>query len=219
MKRLSAAEIATAVSGELYGVDPETKLSAGVVTDSREVGPGDIYVARRGESFDGIEFAAAAVEAGAALIIGESVPTLDDATLPTVLVSDATEALGQLAKCNIESLREAGEITVIAITGSVGKTTVKDLAADLLAGEDETVWPPNSYNNEVGVPLTALRAGETTRFLVLEMGARSIGNLAYLTSLVRPDIAVELAVGTAHSGVFGSIENTARAKAELVESL
>lgn len=116
-------------------------------------------------------------------------------------------------------LREAGEITVIAITGSVGKTTVKDLAADLLAGEAETVWPPNSYNNEVGVPPTALRAGENTRFLVLEMGARSIGNLAYLTSLVRPDIAVELAVGTAHSGVFGSIENTARAKAELVESL
>lgn len=219
MKRLSAAEIATAVSGELYGVDPETKLSAGVVTDSREVGPGDIYVARRGESFDGIEFAAAAVEAGAALIIGESVPTLDDETLPTVLVSDATEALGQLAKCNIEALREVGEITVIAITGSVGKTTVKDLAADLLAGEAETVWPPNSYNNEVGVPLTALQARETTRFLVLEMGARSIGNLAYLTSLVRPDIAVELAVGTAHSGVFGSIENTARAKAELVESL
>ncbi|MDN6124157.1 MAG: Mur ligase domain-containing protein, partial [Brevibacterium sp.] len=178
MKRLTAAEIATAVSGELYGVDPETKLSAGVVTDSREVGPGDIYVARRGESFDGIEFAAAAVEAGAALIIGESVPTLDDSTLPTVLVSDATEALGQLAKANIEALREVGEITVIAITGSVGKTTVKDLAADLLAGEAETVWPPNSYNNEVGVPLTALRAGEPTRFLVLEMGARSVGNLA-----------------------------------------
>lgn len=219
MKRLTAAEIATAVNGELYGIDPETPLTAGVVTDSREVGPGDIYVARRGESFDGIEFAAAAIEAGATLIIGESVPTVDDEPLPTVVVADATEALGQLAKHSVEGLRETGELTVIAITGSVGKTTVKDLAADLLAGEAETVWPPNSYNNEVGVPLTALRAGEDTRFLVLEMGARSIGNLAYLTSLIRPDIAVELAVGTAHSGVFGSIENTARAKAELVESL
>ena len=219
MKRLTAAEIATALSGELYGIDPETPLTAGVVTDSREVGPGDIYVARRGESFDGIEFAAAAVEAGAALIICESVPTIDDAPLPVVVVADATEALGQLAKHSIEGLRADGELTVIAITGSVGKTTVKDLAADLLSGEAETVWPPNSYNNEVGVPLTALRAVESTRFLVLEMGARSIGNLAYLTSLIRPDIAVELAVGTAHSGVFGSIENTARAKAELVESL
>lgn len=219
MKRLTAADIATALGGELYGIDPETQLTAGVVTDSREIGSGDIYVARRGENFDGIEFAAAAVEAGAALIIGESVPTVDDSPLPTVVVPDATEALGNLARHSIEGLREDGEITVIAITGSVGKTTVKDLAADLLAGEAETVWPPNSYNNEVGVPLTALRADETTRFLVLEMGARSIGNLAYLTSLVRPDIAVELAVGTAHSGVFGSIENTARAKAELVESL
>ncbi|WP_453984268.1 UDP-N-acetylmuramoyl-tripeptide--D-alanyl-D-alanine ligase [Brevibacterium casei] len=219
MKRLSAAEIATAVSGELYGVDPETLLSAGVVTDSREIGPGDIYVARRGENVDGIEFAAAAVEAGAALIIGESVPTVDDSPLPTVLVTDATEALGQLASASVEALRSAGELTVIAITGSVGKTTVKDLTADLLAGVGPTVWPPNSYNNEVGVPLTALRADEDTRFLVLEMGARSIGNLAYLTGLIRPDVAVELAVGTAHSGVFGSIDNTARAKAELVESL
>ena len=141
MKRLTAAEIATALSGELYGIDPETPLTAGVVTDSREVGPGDIYVARRGESFDGIEFAAAAVEAGAALIIGESVPTLDDEPLPVVVVADATEALGQLAKHSIEGLRADGELTVIAITGSVGKTTVKDLAADLLAGVAETVWP------------------------------------------------------------------------------
>src|SRR5699024_7428160 len=135
MKRLTAAEIATALSGELYGIDPETPLTAGVVTDSREVGPGDIYVARRGESFDGIEFAASAVEAGAALIIGESVPTLDDEPLPVVVVADATEALGQLAKHSIEGLRADGELTVIAITGSVGKTTVKDLAADLLSGE------------------------------------------------------------------------------------
>src|SRR5699024_11359734 len=86
--------------------------------DSREVGPGDIYVARRGESLDGIEFAAAAVEAGAALIIGESVPTVDDAALPTVVVADATEALGQLAKHSVAGRRNEGELTVIAITGS-----------------------------------------------------------------------------------------------------
>lgn len=169
MKRLTAAEIATALGGELYGIDPETPLTAGVVTDSREVGPGDIYVARRGESFDGIEFAAAAVEAGSP-DHRRIRPTIDDEPLPVVVVADATEALGQLAKHSIEGLRTDGELTVIAITGSVGKTTVKDLAADLLSGEAETVWPPNSYNNEVGVPLTALRAVESTRFLVLEMG-------------------------------------------------
>ena len=219
MKEFSAHQIAQALGGELYGIEPDTLLHAGVVTDSREVSPGDIYVARRGENLDGIDFAPAAVDAGAALIIAEVVPTVDGTTLPACVVSNATEALGKLASASIEALRADGELTVIGITGSSGKTSVKDLVGALLAGSGETIWPPNSYNNEVGVPLTALRADASTRFLVLEMGARSIGNLAYLTSLLRPDIAVELNVGSAHSGVFGSIENTARAKAELVESL
>ncbi|MCX0276615.1 UDP-N-acetylmuramoyl-tripeptide--D-alanyl-D-alanine ligase [Nocardia zapadnayensis] len=219
MKRFSVHEVATALKGELYGISPDQELSGGVVTDSREVSPGDIYVARRGETADGLDYVPAALEAGAVLIIAEAVPTVDGKHLPTLHVADATAALGRLAQLNVEALRAEGDLTVIAITGSAGKTTVKDLTADLLAGHAETVWPPNSYNNEVGVPLTAIRADESTRFLVLEMGARSIGNLEYLTSLVRPDIAVELNVGTAHGGVFGSIENTARAKAELVESL
>ncbi|GAA2005799.1 UDP-N-acetylmuramoyl-tripeptide--D-alanyl-D-alanine ligase [Brevibacterium samyangense] len=219
MKHFSAQDVATALDGELYGIAPDTLLTGGVVTDSRDVGPGDIYVARRGENLDGLDFAPAAVEAGAALVIAEAVPTVDGVHLPTLQVADATEALGRLARLNVESLRASGEITVIAITGSAGKTTVKDLVADLLSGVGETVWPPNSYNNEVGVPLTALRADENTRFLVLEMGARNIGNLAYLTSFVRPDIAVELNVGSAHSGVFGSIDNTQKAKTELVQSL
>jgi UDP-N-acetylmuramoyl-tripeptide--D-alanyl-D-alanine ligase len=219
MKAFSAQDIAAALSGELHGIEPDRILSAGVTTDSREVGPGDIYVARRGEHADGLDFAPAALEQGAALIIAEAVPSVDGTHLPTLLVSDATEALGRLASLSVEALRASGDLTVVAITGSAGKTTVKDLAADMLSAAGETVWPPNSYNNEVGVPLTALRAVESTRFLVLEMGARSIGNLAYLTSLVRPDVAVELMVGTAHSGVFGSIENTARAKSELVQAL
>lgn len=219
MKEFTAEEIAAATGGELYGITPDTVLGAGVVTDSREVAPGDIYVARTGENHDGLEFAAAAVQAGAALVIAEAVPSVDGEHLPSCVVDDATAALGQLAKANVEALRSSGELTVVAITGSAGKTTVKDLAAALLSTAGETVWPPNSYNNEVGVPLTALRADADTRFLVLEMGARNIGNLAYLTSLVRPDIGVELGVGSAHAGVFGSIENTARAKAELIEAL
>ncbi|MGX6451516.1 UDP-N-acetylmuramoyl-tripeptide--D-alanyl-D-alanine ligase [Brevibacterium paucivorans] len=217
MKEFTAQQIADIVGGELYGIDPQTTLSAGVETDSREVSTGDIFVARRGETTNGIEFAPSAIAAGAALVIAEAVPTVGDDTLPSCVVTDATVALGKLASASVEALRES--MTVIAITGSSGKTSVKDLVSVLLAGEGETVYPPNSYNNEVGVPLTALQAGESTRFLVLEMGARSIGNLAYLTSLIRPDIAVELNVGAAHSGVFGSIDNTARAKAELVESL
>lgn len=219
MKEFSAHEIATAIGGQLHAIAGSTPLSGSVVTDSREVAPGDIYVARRGESFDGIDFAPAARDAGAALIIAEAIPSVDGTLLPSVVVADATEALGRLAQFNVTELRESGDLTVIAITGSAGKTTVKDLAGDLLSAAGETIWPPNSYNNEVGVPLTALRATADTRFLVLEMGARSIGNLAYLTSLIRPDIGVELNVGSAHSGVFGSIENTARAKSELVKSL
>lgn len=215
MKEFTAQQIADTVGGELYGIDPDTRLSAGVETDSREITEGDIFVARRGETTDGIEFAPLAVKAGAALVIAEAVPTVGGESLPACVVSDATVALGKLASANVEALRET--LTVIAITGSSGKTSVKDLISVLLAGE--TIYPPNSYNNEVGVPLTALRAGVDTKFLILEMGARSIGNLAYLTSLIRPDIAVELNVGAAHAGVFGSIENTARAKAELVEAL
>lgn len=219
MKPFSAQDLADATSGELYGIAPDAQLSSGVVTDSRDVSTGDIYVARRGDQRDGLDFAPAAMAAGAALIVAEAVPTVDGEHLPTLVVQDATEALGRIARLNVESLRADGDLTVIAITGSAGKTTVKDLVGDLLSSAGETVWPPKSFNNEVGVPLTALRADASTRFLVLEMGARSIGNLTYLTSLVTPDIAVELMVGTAHSGVFGSIENTARAKAELVEAL
>lgn len=219
MKPFSAQDLADATSGELHGIAPDTQLSAGVVTDSRDVAAGDVYVARRGEHADGLDFAPAAIDAGAALIVAEAVPSVDGEHLPTLLVQDATEALGHIARHNVETLRADGDLTVVAITGSAGKTTVKDLVGDLLSAAGETVWPPKSFNNEVGVPLTALQAGESTRFLVLEMGARSIGNLTYLTSIVTPDIAVELMVGTAHSGVFGSIENTARAKAELVESL
>ncbi|SMY12559.1 UDP-N-acetylmuramoyl-tripeptide--D-alanyl-D-alanine ligase [Brevibacterium jeotgali] len=219
MKPFSAQDLADATSGELHGIAPDTQLSAGVVTDSRDVAAGDVYVARRGEHADGLDFAPAAIDAGAALIVAEAVPSVDGEHLPTLLVQDATEALGHIARHNVETLRAEGDLTVVAITGSTGKTTVKDLVGDLLSAAGETVWPPKSFNNEVGVPLTALRADESTRFLVLEMGARSIGNLTYLTSMVTPDIAVELMVGTAHSGMFGSIENTARAKTELVESL
>lgn len=164
MKRFSAGEVAAALKGSLYGVSADTVLTGGVVTDSRDVSPGDIYVARRGEHVDGITFAPAAVEAGAALVIAEAVPAVDGEHLPTLHVTDATAALGQLASLNVSALRESGELTVIAITGSAGKTTAKDLISDLLLSVGETVWPPNSYNNEVGVPLTALQAGDTTRF-------------------------------------------------------
>src|SRR5699024_11642992 len=108
MKPFSAQDLADATSGELHGIEPDAQLSAGVVTDSRDVAAGDVYVARRGELADGLDFAPAAIDAGAALIVAEAVPSVDGQHLPTLLVQDATEALGRIARLNVESLRSDG---------------------------------------------------------------------------------------------------------------
>ena len=118
MKPFSAQDLADATSGELYGIAPDTQLSAGVVTDSRDVSTGDVYVARRGDQRDGLDFAPAALAAGASLIVAEAVPTVDGEHLPTLVVQDATEALGRLARLNVEALRESGDLTVVAITST-----------------------------------------------------------------------------------------------------
>ena len=122
--------------------------------------------------------------------------------LTRIVVSDATKALGLLAKAHLRKLRDEGDIDVIAITGSVGKTTTKDLTAGILQTFGPTIAPKSSFNNEVGMPLTVLRADRHTRYLVLEMGASGPGHLQYLTQIAPPDIAVELAVGRAHLGGF-----------------
>lgn len=203
----------------MVAVEPELRVAGPVVTDSREIIEGAVFVARRGESLDGHDFAIAAVEAGAALVIGEHEVSGPEGRIPMVVVDDATVGLAALAKLNVESLRADGDLQVVAITGSAGKTTVKDLTASLLAGRGETIAPYNSYNGEVGAPLTALRAGTDTRFLVLEMGARRRGNLKYLTDYMRPDISVVLNVGSAHSGIFGGPDAIAATKGELVDAL
>jgi UDP-N-acetylmuramoyl-tripeptide--D-alanyl-D-alanine ligase len=136
--------------------------------------------------------------------------------VPAVVVPDVTVALGRLAHAVLESLPD---VTVVGITGSSGKTTTKDLLAGLLEPLGSTVAPVGSYNNEIGHPLTVLRADESTRFLVLEYSARGPGHIAYLCTIARPDIAVELNVGVAHLGEFGSREAIAAAKAELVQAL
>jgi UDP-N-acetylmuramoyl-tripeptide--D-alanyl-D-alanine ligase len=130
-------------------------------------------------------------------------------------VDDVQAALGRLAQHVIERLGA----TVVALTGSAGKTSTKDLMAQLLSRIAPTVWPEGSLNNEIGLPLTALTADESTRHLVLEMGARGIGHIRYLTGLTPPRIGVVLNVGTAHIGEFGGKEQIAQAKGELVEEL
>ncbi|WP_029288751.1 UDP-N-acetylmuramoyl-tripeptide--D-alanyl-D-alanine ligase [Cellulomonas sp. HZM] len=228
MIALTAAEVAAATGGRLHGVGDEPLLVRGsVVTDSREVEPGGLFVALPGEHVDGHDFAAAAVERGAALVLAaRPLVGADGSELPSVLVDDVEKALGDLARDALARLREAAcepggsGLRVIGVTGSVGKTTTKDLLAQLCAATGPTIAPVRSFNNEIGLPLTVLRADEQTRFLVLEMGASGPGHLTYLTDIAPPDVAVVLVVGQAHLGGFGGgIDGVARAKSELVQGI
>jgi UDP-N-acetylmuramoyl-tripeptide--D-alanyl-D-alanine ligase len=135
--------------------------------------------------------------------------------VPAVLVDDVQEAMAALAGA---ALRRLPDIRVVALTGSAGKTSTKDLVAQVLASAGPTVAPPGSYNNDLGVPLTVLQCDETTRFLVLEMGARGIGHIARLCRIAPPSVGVVLNVGSAHLGEFGSREAIARAKGEIIEA-
>lgn len=208
----SAQWIAEAVSGRLVGND--VPVTGPVVTDSREAQAGSLYVARRGESADGHAFVSGAVERGAVAVIVEH--EVDEA-VAQIVVEDSTEALGALARAHVTKLRSSGDLDVIAMTGSVGKTTTKDLLLQIMSEDGPTVAPKLSFNNEVGLPLTVLLADETTRHLVLEMGASGPGHITYLTDIVAPDVAIELCVGHAHVGGFGGFEGVAAAKAELIK--
>lgn len=211
----SAQWIAEAMSGRLVGND--VPVTGPVVTDSREAQAGSLYVARRGESADGHAFVSGAVERGAvAVIVEHEVDEVDEA-VAQIVVEDSTEALGALARAHVEKLRSSGDLDVIAMTGSVGKTTTKDLLLQIMSEDGPTVAPKLSFNNEVGLPLTVLLADESTRHLVLEMGASGPGHITYLTDIVAPDVAIELCVGHAHVGGFGGFEGVAAAKAELIK--
>ena len=212
MIRMDVAAVAEAVGGTLVDCPDPGVLVTGAAADSRLVGPGDLYVAITGERVDGHDFAGAARDAGAVVTLG-SRPTGG----PTIVIGDdPVDALGRLATHVLARLPEA---RVVAITGSSGKTTTKDLIATLLEDLGPTVAPTGSFNTEVGLPLTILRATEQTRFLVLEMGARGLGHVARLCQIARPDVSVVLNVGSAHLGEFGSREAIGRAKGEIVEAL
>ncbi|GAA4733028.1 UDP-N-acetylmuramoyl-tripeptide--D-alanyl-D-alanine ligase [Isoptericola chiayiensis] len=218
MIELTAAEVAEATGGMPAGVDPRATVSGPVVVDSRRVEPGALFVALPGEHVDGHDFAAGAVAQGASLVLAAR--PLDG--VPCVVVADVQVALGELARMVLERLRARSEVRVVAVTGSMGKTTTKDLLGRLLAPEvdaDAIVVPTGSFNNEIGLPLTVLRATDRTRLMVLEMGADRPGNIADLTRLAPPDVGVVLAVGTAHVGVFGDVETIARTKGEMVEGV
>ncbi|MGE2720826.1 UDP-N-acetylmuramoyl-tripeptide--D-alanyl-D-alanine ligase [Mycolicibacterium celeriflavum] len=236
---LTLARIAEIVGGRLTDISDadaaSVRVTGTVEFDSRAATPGGLFLALPGARSDGHDFAAAAVQAGAAAVLAArpvGVPAI--VVDPTPETSDRAAgvlehdvdgsgaavltALAELAAAVAAEL-VAGGLTIIGITGSSGKTSTKDLVAAVLAPLGEVVAPPGSFNNELGHPWTVLRATRSTRFLVLEMSARHRGNIAALAAIAPPSIAVVLNVGTAHLGEFGSREAIAKTKAELPQSV
>ncbi|WNM26228.1 UDP-N-acetylmuramoyl-tripeptide--D-alanyl-D-alanine ligase [Demequina capsici] len=209
MRPLTAGWIADAVGGALHADAHVTVSSAW--NDTRVLKPGALYLAVVGEIFDGHLFVDDATEAGAVLTLASR-----PVDVPHILVDDVPAAAGRLAKAYLALLRSEGELTVIGITGSNGKTTTKDLLLQVLPNVH---GPIKSYNDALGVPLTILGTEASTRFLVLEMGASAPGDLAYLTDIAPLDLAVVLTVGTAHLGGYGSPEALAKEKASILDGL
>jgi UDP-N-acetylmuramoyl-tripeptide--D-alanyl-D-alanine ligase len=237
---LTIAEIADIVGGRLADISPEqaaaTRVTGTVEFDSRAVGPGGLFLALPGARSDGHDFAAAAVERGAvvvlaarpvgapAIVVEPAAPSAGDGTA-SVLEYDTDgsgaavlAALARLAAAVAARLVDGG-LTIVGVTGSSGKTSTKDLLAAVLTPLGEVIAPPGSFNNELGHPWTVLRATESTDYLVLEMSARHRGNIAALAAIAPPSIAVVLNVGTAHLGEFGSREAIAATKAELPQAV
>jgi UDP-N-acetylmuramoyl-tripeptide--D-alanyl-D-alanine ligase len=219
MIALTLAQLTHVLDGQLHlapGDDAATIVSGAVDTDSRLIRPGGIFVAKPGEVTDGHLFVDAAVENGATVAIVERVVA---GAVTQVVVADAIAALADLARYVVGTVRDAGDLRIVGITGSNGKTTTKNMLARILEDEGETVSPRGSFNNEVGAPLTMLRVTQGTRFLVSEFGASAPGEIARLAGLVEPDMGVVLMVGMAHAGGFGGIDATFEAKSELVRAI
>ena len=208
---VSLEQLARAVGGRLADAgDGSAMVVAPAFVDTRRPVVGGLFVAIPGEHVDGHDFARAAVAAGAMAVLGGR-PT----GVPTVVVDDPVVALGRLARHVLDELAP----TVLALTGSQGKTGTKDYLAQLLAPGGPTIATDGNLNNEIGVPLTVLRALPETRFLAVEMGARGVGHISALCAIAPPQVAAVLNVGTAHIGEFGSRDAIARAKGEIVEAV
>ena len=214
MIAVTVDEIATVLGAQLSGPGDTTAVVTALTADSRTVTTGALFVALRGEHSDGHDFVAAAAAAGAAATLTRH-PV--EGALCLVVV-DPLVALGRLSRYLVDRASAHG-LHVIGITGSVGKTSTKDLLAQVLERAGPTVAAVGNLNNELGVPLTVGRVDEQTRFLVAEMGARGIGHIAYLCDIAPPRVGVVLNVGQAHVGEFGGQAAIARAKGELVEAL
>ncbi len=215
MMRLT--EASAAMAGEFHGADASM---TGVTTDSRQLAPGDLFFALKGERFDAAQFVDQALAAGAAgAVVERDSFRAVTAGGALILVDDSRAALGRLAA----SWRQRFHLPLVGLTGSNGKTTVKDMIATVLrvhcADPAQVLATEGNLNNDIGLPLTLLRLRATHRYAVIEMGMNHPGEIRYLTGLTRPDIALINNAGTAHIGLLGSREAIARAKGEIFEGL
>lgn len=211
MIKLSAQDFASVVSGSLHDISPSQILDQDPVINSKDASAKNFFVAFKGEKFDGHDFVSEALNSGAKFsLVSKSVSG------PHVLVSDVGQALIDLARFVRTQLPN---MKVIGITGSQGKTTTKEFLYSILQNEGTTVATAGNFNTDIGVPLTLLRSTEATKFCILEMGARHVGDIAKLTELANPNVGVVLVVGTAHLGEFGSVEAIAKTKSELIKAL
>lgn len=209
MITMHTSEMAQLLTGELFGEDVEF---SGASTDSRQLTGGELFIALRGERFDGHDFLQAAGEAGARAMLVEAT---GDAELPGVVVPDTRRAMGTLAS----AWRQRFRCPVIAVTGSNGKTTVKELLSAILATAGEVLATRGNLNNDIGVPLTLFGLDEADDYAVIEMGANHPGEIDYLTRLAQPDVALITQCAPAHLEGFGSVDGVARAKAEIYGGL
>lgn len=209
MRAMTLAELRQPLEARLHGED---RQFGAVTTDSRQAGPGDLFVALQGENFDGHDFLTQVADAGAAAAL---VSREVDADISRLQVSDTERALGLLGAYN----RSAYRGPLVAITGSSGKTTVKNMVAAVLSQRGKTLATEGNFNNEIGVPLTLLRLDPSCEYAVVEMGAAAIGDIAWLCKLGQPTISLLLNVMPAHLEGFGSVERVAQAKGEIFDAL
>ena len=235
---LTVAQIADIVGGRIVDITPAEAASRRIAGSggfgARAVPPGGLFLALPGARSDGHDCAVGAVRDGAAAVLAARPVGVPAIVVPPAPAADAQSgvlehdtdgagaavlaALAKLAAAVAAELA-AGGMTIVGVTGSSGKTSTKDLIAAVLRPLGDVVAPPGSFNNELGLPWTVLRATRDTDYLVLEMSARHPGNIAALAAIARPSIAVVLNVGTAHLGEFGSRDAIAATKSELVQAL
>lgn len=210
---LNIKQIRTIVDGELLNIHDGNFTIDVISTDTRKITKQSLFIALVGENFDGHHFAEQAIKDGAVAVIVNH--PIEDNSIPQIVVKDTRQALGQIASF----IRQQSSAKIVALTGSSGKTSVKEMTAAILQNCGTTLYTQGNYNNDIGVPLTLLRLTKDDQFAVIELGANHIGEIAYTTQLVHPQTALINNIAEAHIEGFGSLEGVATAKGEIFEGL